>query len=155
LDIEQTVTTMPSRKEDDIMAEALLKGGKMLEKSCRTCGCPLFEIKGKTFCVVCAEDEKEILAGKVPVAASAAPAKAAAAAVAESGHVHGHDCTCSHEEDDECGCEGEGVMLADDLAETILSLCERIQNERDPENVLLLMNAVKAGTESLEILCKL
>jgi UPF0148 protein len=147
---------MPSRKEDDIMAEALLKGGKMLEKSCRTCGCPLFEIKGKTFCVVCAEDEKEILAGKVPVAASAAaPARSAAAAVAASGHVHGHDCTCSHEEEDDCGCEGEGVMLADDLAETILSLCERIQNEKDPENVLLLMNAVKAGTESLEILCKL
>jgi UPF0148 protein len=146
---------MPSRKEDDIMAEALLKGGKMLEKSCRTCGCPLFEIKGKTFCVVCAEDEKEILAGKAPVAASAAPAKAAATAVAGSGHVHDHDCTCSHEEEDVCGCEGEGVMLADDLAETILSLCERIQNEKDPENVLLLMNAVKAGTESLEILCKL
>ncbi len=134
------------------MAEALLKGGKMLEKSCRTCGCPLFEIKGKTLCVVCAEDEKEILAGKVPVAA---PAKAPVAAGAAHEHVHGHDCTCSSESDEECGCEGEGVMLADDLAETILSLCERIQNEKDPENVLLLMNAVKAGTESLEILCKL
>lgn len=132
------------------MAEALLKGGKMLEKSCRTCGCPLFEIKGKTQCVVCAEDEKEIIAGKATVAA---PVKAAAGAGAA--HVHGHDCSCSHEEEDPCGCEGEGVMLADDLAETILSLCERIQNEKDPENVLLLMNAVKAGTESLEILCKL
>ena len=38
---------------------------------------------------------------------------------------------------------------------TVLSLCERIQNEKDPENVLLLMNAVKAGTESIEILCRL
>jgi UPF0148 protein len=143
---------MPSRKEDDIMAEALLKGGKMLEKACRTCGCPLFEIKGKTLCVVCAEDEKEIMAGKIP---AKAPAGKAVAAEAAHEHVHGHDCTCSHEEEEECGCEGEGVMLADDLAETILSLCERIQNEKDPENVLLLMNAVKAGTESLEILCKL
>ena len=133
------------------MAEALLKGGKMLEKSCRTCGCPLFEIKGKTQCVVCAEDEKEIMAGKVP---AKAPVKAAGPPEAVPEHVHGHDCTCSHEEEEECGC-GEGVMLADDLAETILSLCERIQNEKDPENVLLLMNAVKAGTESLEILCKL
>ncbi len=48
---------MPSRKEDEIMAEYLLKGGKMLEKSCKTCGCPLFEVKGKTLCVVCAENE--------------------------------------------------------------------------------------------------
>jgi UPF0148 protein len=143
---------MPSRKEDDIMAEALLKGGKMLEKSCRTCGCPLFEIKGKTLCVVCAEDEKEILAGKTPVPT---PVKVPVPAGAAHEHVHGHDCTCSSEQDEECSCEGEGVMLADDLAETILSLCERIQNEKDPENVLLLMNAVKAGTESLEILCKL
>ena len=134
---------MPARKEDDIMAEALLKGAKMLEKSCRTCGCPLFEIKGKTICVVCAEDENELKAtGPAHVKASAT--------VAEPEHVHGHDCTCSHDED-EC----EGVMLADDLAETILSLVERIQNEKDPENVLILMNAVKTGTEALEILCKL
>jgi len=39
---------MTSRKEEEIMAEYLLKGGKMLEKSCKTCGCPLFEVKGKT-----------------------------------------------------------------------------------------------------------
>lgn len=137
------------------MAEALLKGGKMLEKSCRTCGCPLFEIKGKTQCVVCAEDEAEIMAGKVPAKAPVhASAKATAATGAAPGHVHGHDCTCTQEADEECEC-GDGVMLADDLAETILALCERIQNEKDPENVLLLMNAVKAGTESLEILCKL
>src|SRR5512136_2871683 len=48
---------MPARKEDEIMAEYLLKGGKMLEKTCKTCGCPLFEVKGKTLCVVCAENE--------------------------------------------------------------------------------------------------
>jgi len=39
---------MAVRKEDEIMAEYLLKGGKMLEKTCKTCGCPLFEVKGKT-----------------------------------------------------------------------------------------------------------
>jgi len=38
---------------------------------------------------------------------------------------------------------------------TIFSLCERIQNEKDPENVLALMNALKAGTEALKILCQL
>ena len=46
---------MAERKDDEIMAEYLLKGGKMLEKTCPSCGCPLFEYKKKTFCVVCAE----------------------------------------------------------------------------------------------------
>ena len=124
------------------MAEALLKGGKMLEKSCRTCGCPLFEVKGKTLCVVCAEDETEM--GGAKTQGSAKPA--------EAHHEHGHECTC-HEDHAEHECEG--VMLVDDIAETILSLCERIQNEKDPDNVLILMNAVKAGAESLDILCKL
>jgi UPF0148 protein len=127
---------MPVRKEDEIMAEYLLKGGKMLEKTCKTCGCPLFEVKGKTLCVVCAEN--------VP----AAPAGAEPAAPAH--HEYSHACSCGEGHDESC----DGG-LADGLAMTIVSLCERIQNEKDPENVLLLMNAVKAGTESLEILCKL
>ena len=45
------------KREDDIMAGYLLKGGKMLSKSCPSCGCPLFEIKGETLCVVCREEE--------------------------------------------------------------------------------------------------
>jgi UPF0148 protein len=140
---------MPVRKEDEIMAEYLLKGGKMLEKTCKTCGCPLFEVKGKTFCVVCAENSTVM------------PASAEKGASAH--HDHGHSCGCgedSHEHSETCGC-GEHDNdscdggLADELAMTIFSLCERIQNEKDPENVLLLMNAVKAGTKSLEILCRL
>ena len=46
-------------------------------------------------------------------------------------------------------------MPADEAAMTILTLCERIKNETDPENGIRLINAVKAGTESLEILCRL
>ena len=56
---------------------------------------------------------------------------------------------------DACTCEGEGGVLADELAMTIHALCERIQNEKDAGHVLTLMNAVKAGTEALEILCRL
>lgn len=130
------------------MAEALLKGGKMLEKSCRICGCPLFEVKGKTLCVVCAEDDKDTGGAPAPAVAAKGAGKTKAAAAAEA-HAHGEGCTCHGSESE------EGVILCDDLAETILSLCERIQNERDPENVLTLMNAVKAGTEALEILCRL
>jgi len=138
---------MPARKEDEIMAEYLLKGGKMLEKSCKTCGCPLFEVKGKTFCVVCAENEAAAKAAQKP-----APPAAAQAPPAESRQ----ECTCGVDHDeDSCTCEGEGGLLADELAMTIHALCERIHNEKDPNHVLTLMNAVKAGSEALEILCRL
>jgi UPF0148 protein len=146
---------MPKRKEDEIMAEYLLKGGKMLEKSCKTCGCPLFEVKGKTLCVVCAENEpandtQNAKGGKK----AAAPVPAAQAAA--PGHVHGDGstCTCGEGHDAE-SCTWDDGGLAEELAFTIHSLCERIQNEKDPENVLALMNAVKAGTEALGILCRL
>ena len=140
---------MASRKEDEIMAGYLLKGGKMLEKTCRTCGCPLFEVKGKTLCVVCAENDKE----KDAARKDAGPAPVSAG----SGHVHSHECGCGAEHDEEtCTCgEEEGGLLAEELAMTVHALCERIHNERDPEKVLVLMQAVKAGTEALEILCRL
>jgi UPF0148 protein len=128
---------MPVRKEDEIMAEYLLKGGKMLEKSCKTCGCPLFEVKGKTLCVVCAENEIV----KKPSPSPASPVH----------QEHDQECSCGEHHEETC----EGGLLTDELAMTIVSLCERIQNEKDPENVLALMNAVKAGTEALQILCQL
>ncbi len=124
---------MPVRKEDEIMAEYLLKGGKMLEKTCKTCGCPLFEVKGKTLCVVCAEN--------APVAEGAKPAAHAAPAH----HEHGHTCGCgedheAHEHSETCSCGEDHEPcdggLADELAMTIFSLCERIQNEKDPRMYL-------------------
>ncbi|MCD6484635.1 MAG: hypothetical protein J7L47_05925 [Candidatus Odinarchaeota archaeon] len=36
-----------------IMSKLLLKGAKMLGKSCTKCGTPLFEYKGQTFCPKC------------------------------------------------------------------------------------------------------
>jgi UPF0148 protein len=142
---------MPVRKEDEIMAEYLLKGGKMLEKTCKICGCPLFEVKGKTLCVVCAENAPAEKTAKN--AGAKAPAEQTGA---HHAHAHGATCGCGVDHDeDSCSCNEDGGMLTDELAMTVLSLCERIQNEKDPENVLLLMNAVKAGTESIEILCRL
>ena len=38
---------------EDIMAEYLLKGGKMLDKTCPSCGYPMFLVKVDTVCVVC------------------------------------------------------------------------------------------------------
>ena len=143
---------MPARKEDEIMAEYLLKGGKMLEKTCKTCGCPLFEVKGKTVCVVCAENA--IASGARPEAPATAAA-GAPAAHSHHAHEHGEACSCGADHDEEsCGCDDDGG-LTEELAFTVHSLCLRIQNEKDPERVLVLMNAIKSGTEALEVLCRL
>ncbi len=136
---------MPQRKEDEIMAEYLLKGGKMLEKCCTTCGCPLFEYKQKTFCVVCAEygqaQEPKNLPETHPSAVSlpqdnsgysgTAPAPAAA------------------------GISPEAEAIATELASTLLALCHRIKNEGDPDRCLALMDSVKIGVEALQILRQL
>ncbi len=122
------------------MAEYLLKGGKMLEKSCRQCGCPMFEVKGKTFCVVCAENERDAQPAEKPADEPVHAREPANPRVRGEGHG-----------EDSC----EGGMLADELAMAILSLCERIHNEKDPDHVLTLMNSVKVGTEALRILCQL
>ena len=119
---------MPSRKEEEIMAEYLLKGGKMLEKTCKTCGCPLFEVKGKTLCVVCAENA--IASSGKPVAATTAPAPEGARhghAHAHHAHAHEHGATCgcgSDHDEDECTCDDGG--LTEELAFTVHSLCARI-----------------------------
>ena len=141
---------MPERKDDEIMAEYLLKGGKMLEKSCPVCGCPLFEYKKKTLCVVCTEKESAANLAKAATAPSTSPA---------ASHSQEHDagCSCGGNHDAEpCSCEdGEGGMLAEEIAMTIHALCERINNEKDPNHILTLMTAVKTGSEALEILCRL
>jgi len=120
----------------------------MLEKTCKTCGCPLFEVKGRTLCVVCAEN------GPAQNAEMAHPAAAQAAAPHAHHHDHGEPCSCGVDHDEEsCECDESG--LTEELAFTIHSLCLRIQNERDPNQVLTLMNAIKSGTEALEVLCRL
>jgi UPF0148 protein len=145
---------MTSRKEEEIMAEYLLKGGKMLEKACKTCGCPLFEVKGKTLCVVCAENA--IAATPQPAAATTVPrpAPSPAAEPVSAGYGGEETCACGgHDADNPCTCEAGG--LAEELAFTIHSLCLRVQNEKDPNHVLTLMGAIKEGTDALETLCKL
>jgi UPF0148 protein len=140
---------MAARKEDEIMAEYLLKGAKMLEKACPKCGCPFFEVKGKTYCVVCAENEQT--GAKEDVSGKAAPMQAGASA-AMAGKVQGHVCECGgHHEEENC----DGMQLGDELAETILFLCRRIREEESPDRCLTLMNTVKAGTEALRNLCQI
>ena len=65
---------MKEKNPDDIMAECLLTGGKMLAKSCRACGSPLFEVKGETLCVVCREKGKKTGKAAAPPATPVLPA---------------------------------------------------------------------------------
>lgn len=44
-------------RPDEIMAQYLLKGGKMLAEACPLCHNPLFEYNGKRQCVICHETE--------------------------------------------------------------------------------------------------
>ncbi|MBP2145830.1 UPF0148 protein [Methanofollis sp. W23] len=120
---------MTERKPEDIMAEYLLKGGKMLAKECKVCGSPLFEYKGETLCVVCAErTEQEESASTAPVPAAApvspsTPAPQARAGTAEAG-----------------------------IEAAVASLCGRVETETDERRCLTLMQAVLAGAEALKLL---
>jgi UPF0148 protein len=117
------------KREDDIMAGYLLKGGKMLSKSCPSCGCPLFEIKGETICVVCREEES----GRKKDAEAVAHA---APGIPEKPVDAGQPC----------------AALANSLEETLVVLCLRIREEKEPGQVLILANAVKSGAEALRLL---
>jgi UPF0148 protein len=135
---------MTERKDDEIMAEYLLKGGRMLEKCCATCGCPLFDYKGKTFCVVCAAKSKP--AGEeggpaVPSAPSVRgpPAEPAAGVASVPALLP----------------LPEAEPLAREISGTILTLCQHIKAEDDPARCLTLMEAVKMGTEALEMVRKM
>lgn len=111
------------------MAGYLLKGGKMLSKSCPSCGCPLFEIKGETLCVVCREEEvgrkknSETVTPEVP----ALPGEPV-------------------------NTEPFSPALAGSLEGTLVILCRRISEEKDPGQVLVLVNALKSGIEALRLL---
>ncbi|HZD43195.1 MAG TPA: Sjogren's syndrome/scleroderma autoantigen 1 family protein [Methanomicrobiales archaeon] len=123
------------KEPDEIMAEYLLQGGKMLSKACTVCGSPLFEIKGKTRCVVCESARK----------AQPAPA--------ESGTVHPparNEPAVQNVPAPEPAAPLPPGPLQNELSETILLLCRRIQNEPDPDRCLLLMKCVRQGVLALK-----
>ncbi len=115
------------------MAAWLLKGGKMLAKTCKECGCPVFEYKGRTFCVVCEEKEEAKKTG-------------VEGATGEAGVPAGKESAI-------CTCAGMPVTgLGEALSATLVTLCERIGKEPDPERCLVLMNALKKGIEAMQLL---
>ncbi len=115
--------------EDEIMAAYLLKGGKMLSKTCSTCGCPLFEIKGETLCVVCKESEKNVESKEKSSSSLRNNEKPTGVAPRKNTRE-----------------------LKGSMENMLAALCERISDEPDPERVLVLMNSVKKGIEAYNML---
>ncbi|HOV66762.1 MAG TPA: Sjogren's syndrome/scleroderma autoantigen 1 family protein [Methanoregulaceae archaeon] len=113
------------KSDDEIMAEYLLRGGKMLARTCPDCGCPLFEVKGETSCVVC-RARRESTPDEEPEPA---------AAVTEVPRP---------------GRGAVGGDLEHELKATIACLLERIRTEPDPERCRTLIRCVKAAWELLD-----
>ena len=110
---------MTADKADEVMAEYLLKGGKMLAKSCKVCGYPLFEYRGETRCVVCPLAEPESPLPVPEPAQSPSPAR------------------------------GPPGPVAAEIERTIVHLCERIRSEPRAGECLTLMKAVDRGARAL------
>jgi len=130
---------MTADKADEVMAEYLLKGGKMLAKSCKVCGYPLFEYKGETQCVICPLEESEEPASKpgpVPAAQPPAPAPSTGSPVQSPAPA----------------ATGPRDRVTVEIEQTIINLCERIRHEQSTDDCLTLMMAVEQGAEALRAL---
>ena len=113
--------------DDEIMADHLLHGARMLARACPDCGCPLFEVKGETSCVVCAARR---------TSAEAAPAGAA------SPEPVGVDIPASVSGAPALAAPGS---LADELGLTLACLLQRARTEPDPERCRTFMECVRIG----------
>ncbi len=122
------------RKPDEIMAEYLLKGGKMLAKTCQNCGSPLFEYKGETFCVVCRETELENNSKKGNNQASGK--KESKSRLEDSGKYESKP----------------AINLDVQFDQTIRALLTRIEEEQDSRRLTKLTHALKEVAESYALI---
>lgn len=142
------------RESDEILAEYLLKGGKMLASSCSTCGSPFFEYKGKTLCVVC-EEHKGVPVKTPPIVQShdevgASQQKEFLSDSTGRGSSQmrafpGDDIVQDREE-----ISFQELELA--ITATIEELLLRIRDEPDTKRVRDLMVAVRDGAKALSYL---
>jgi UPF0148 protein len=116
------------KKPDEIMAEYLLKGGKMLAKTCPACSCPLFEIKGETMCIVCREEAQEN------------------ERIEEKKTQENLDITSKNQKKPPAICN-QGT-LDEVFVNTIKILLERVQTEQDASRLNTLIQAVKTASEA-------
>jgi len=130
------------RKPDDIMAEYLLGGAKMLADLCPKCGAPMFEVKGKRMCVVCAE--------------------AAAAPQTEVSKVVAADGSASLPQNVQiimpkyAKAQNTPVPVSGDIPEQldalILQFCARAEIEPDPARCLSYMECIRTAAEARTML---
>jgi len=121
---------MVEKKPDEIMAEYLLNGGKMLAKSCTICGSPLFEWKGETKCVVC-ETNQALTGRPEPVQSERRDTVTTPPLLKSSNSL-------------------DFSSLRMEIFKTIELLCKRINEEPEPQRCLLLMDCICKGVEAFK-----
>lgn len=135
---------------DEIMAEYLLKGGKMLAKTCSVCQAPLFEYKGERFCVLCTESsgrEGETLATveqnqaatedtikKPPARVLPIDPEPAAASVSGRRQYEPQEAPS---------------MLAGSIEDALIALCRRMADEPDPARCAVYMQTIREGVSAM------
>ncbi len=117
------------KSDDEIMAEHLLKGHKMLPNSCSVCGNPVFSIKGEIICVVC-KDRGDIVVQKTDEKNDEKLPK----------DIEKPEKLVSVYELNEC------------LRATLINLCKKIDSSEDAERCSKLMGTLKTGIEALVML---
>lgn len=125
---------MKERTPDEIMADYLLKRGKMLSKTCPDCGSPLFDYHGEVFCVVCRERNMEKESSKN---------ESEVREIAVKKHIM--DLSAA------AGPDNLG-LIEDELVSVIIEFCRRVKAEKDAEECLLLMKCIEKGASALKIL---
>lgn len=130
---------MPA-KADEIMAEYLLKGGKMLSKGCKVCGSPLFSIKGEECCVVCTEEENQQREkAPQPVLTVLKPREVPTMPALEPVAPEGMPVARVVVQN----------QVADELQATVVNLCRRVQGEPDPKRCAVLLDCVRTAVLTL------
>lgn len=120
------------KSPEDIMAECLLTGGKMLADICPACSAPLFEINGKRTCVICdGKEQKEPVKNVNPENIAVIMPKYAAPQT---------EGTAAPEE------------LTASLDSLILQFCKRAETEPDPARCLTYMECIRMASETRTIL---
>ncbi|MDD3976831.1 MAG: autoantigen p27 domain-containing protein [Methanomicrobium sp.] len=162
------------KNPEDIMADYLLKGAKMLDKSCPECGLPLFNVKGETYCVVCrdyenkntsapAPNKNQPLKSVVETEETKENEKTENIAVAEtvtytkeskdSEETSSRELKSSSKEKSGSAALQKYVfdeILYNEISDAISALCRRIETEKKPKDCLCLMKSVNSGIDALK-----
>ncbi|HJJ29588.1 MAG TPA: autoantigen p27 domain-containing protein [Methanocorpusculum sp.] len=123
-----------TKKPEDIMTEYLLNGAKMLSELCPICESPLFEVKGKKMCVICANTQKEERAQQTTAENIRVIVPKYAAA-----------------EQTPAPSRENIITGLDDL---ILQLCSRAAAETEPERCRTLIECIRTAAEAKTILSR-